>query len=90
MTSYLPIELLEAIFAYLDSKTLIKSCRRVCGMWRDLIDNEVLMRRALVTPELRLMFQDKKLDFRSYYHIEKTLGRNLLKNIHFNKGASGM
>jgi len=83
MASSLPYELLENIFSNLDSMCLIKSCRRVCRTWRDLIDDEVLMRRALVTPELRRIFRDQNLGFRVYYQIEQTYGRNLLKNILF-------
>jgi hypothetical protein len=83
MASSLPLELLEKIFSNLHSKILIVSCRGVCRTWRDVIDNEVLMRRALVTPELRRRFQDQNFNFQVYFQIEKTYGRNLLKNIHF-------
>jgi F-box-like len=83
MASSLPYELLENIFSNLDSKCLIKSCRGVCRTWKDLIDDEVLMRRALITPELRQTFRDRNFSFRTYYEIEQTYGRNLLKNIQF-------
>ena len=81
MASGLPLELLEKIFSNLHSKSLILSCRGVCRTWRDVIDNQVLVRRALVTPELRSTYHDQ--NFQVYYQIEQIYGRNLLRNIHF-------
>jgi F-box-like len=84
MASSLPLEVQEKIFSNLHSKSLVKSCRRVCRTWRDVVDSRVLKRRALITPELRPLYRNANC--KVHYQLEyfkENFDRNLLQNIHF-------
>lgn len=77
---YIPEEIILLILSYVDPKSVLHNCRRVCKLWCNIIDRDVW----------RLKCERKKIDIRKpndlpwfvYFFLctKEFLNRNLIKN----------
>ncbi|XP_059489925.1 F-box only protein 6-like [Neocloeon triangulifer] len=85
-----PVEVLEEIFSFLDPKCLITKCRPVCRLWKEVIDEIVLPRRAVKSVQMREALREKNLNVRVYYDLIVNLKKNLLRNVLFELAPTNM
>lgn len=85
---YIPEEVVALILSYVDTKSLVFRCRRVCKLWKYLIDEDVWkirLRTATQRSLSKLSLKEKmnlKFPWYVYYSIfdSDPFEKNLLKN----------
>lgn len=79
-STYLPEEVLAAIFCYVDYNSLL-NCQLVCKRWKILIQSYVWRKKAEITLG-RLLLLDHNVPWHVYYLIckKRPFERNLIKN----------
>lgn len=76
----LPENILLELFTHIPARQLLRSCRLVCSLWRDLIDVVTLwkcksLREGFITKDW-----DEPVDDWKIFYILCSLQRNLLRN----------
>jgi F-box protein 6 len=79
--SRLPYEILVHVFTFVDCRTQVFSCRFVCKLWRDIVQNESLRKRAIMINKNISNSPYSRLPWFAYYACEmEAFHTNLLKN----------
>lgn len=76
----LPENILLELFTHVPARQLLRNCRLVCSLWRDLIDVMTLWKRKSLREGFVTKDRDEPVDDWKIFYILCSLQRNLLRN----------
>lgn len=76
----LPENILLELFTHVPARELLRNCRLVCSLWRDLIDVMTLWKRKSLREGFITKDRDEPVDDWKIFYILCSLQRNLLRN----------
>ncbi|XP_043849787.1 F-box only protein 44-like [Dromiciops gliroides] len=76
----LPEEVLLELFSLVPARELLRRCRPVCSLWRDLIDQVSLWKRKCLREGFISEYQDKPVAGWKVFYFLCSLHRNLIHN----------